>query len=65
MPKKIQNEDIEIATLARHFEEAHSSPRSAYESFRQLRRKWEESKAGLWIVYVKAYNWDMSQEDQK
>lgn len=55
----IENEDIQITTLAKHFEESFASPRSAYEAFRQLRRKWEESKAGLWIIYVKAYNYDM------
>ncbi len=58
MPK-IKNEDIAITTLAKHFEASYSSYRSAYEAFRQLRRKWEESKTGLWIIYVKAYNWDM------
>lgn len=52
MPKKIQNEDIDIKILSSHFGKT-------YEAMRQLKRKWEEEKAGLWIIYVKAYNWDM------
>ena len=29
------------------------------EAMRQLKRKWEREERGLWLVYVKAYNWDI------
>lgn len=48
----IRNENIDIRILADHFG-------NTYEAMRQLKRKWESDKTGLWIVYVKAYNWDM------
>ena len=48
----IKNEDISINVMAKHFEKTH-------EAMRQLKRKWEAEKSGLWIIYVKAYNYDM------
>ncbi len=38
--------------LANHFNKTE-------ENMRQLKRKYEATKIGLWIVYVKAYNYDM------
>ncbi len=50
MPK-VKNIDIDIAILAKHFGKT-------YEAMRQLKRKYEADKTGLWIIYVKAYNYD-------
>lgn len=47
----IKNENMDIKTLADHFEKS-------YEAMRQLKRKHEAGQGGLWIVYVKAYNYD-------
>ena len=48
----MKNTNIDHKTLAKHFNKTN-------EAMRQLKRKHEESKTGLWIVYVKAYNYDM------
>ena len=48
----MKNINIDHKTLAKHFSKTN-------EAMRQLKRKHEESKTGLWIVYVKAYNYDM------
>jgi len=53
---KIKNEDMSAYKLAKHFGKT-------YEAMRQLKRKWEAEKAGLWIVYVKAYNYDTGVEN--
>ena len=42
--------------LAKHFEDKFSSDKSAIEAMRQLKRKYEATKTGLWSVYVSAYN---------
>ena len=44
--------NIDHKILAKHFNKTN-------EAMRQLKRKYEESKTGLWVVYVKAYNYDM------
>lgn len=46
---------ITASMLAMHFG-------NTYEAMRQLKRKHEAGKGGLWLVYVKAYKWDKSQE---
>lgn len=51
---KPTNTNIDHKVLAKHFNKTN-------EAMRQLKRKWEESKTGLWIVYVKAYNYDIGQ----
>lgn len=54
----MDNITIDHKTLASHFAKTN-------EAMRQLKRKWEECQEGLWIVYVKAYNWDMSDINKK
>ena len=49
----MKNINIDHKTPAKHF----SKPTAA---MRQLKRKYEKGKTGLWIVYVKAYNFDLS-----
>ena len=48
----MKNITIDHKILAKHF-------RVTNEAMRQLKRKWEREERGLWIVYVKAYNWDI------
>ena len=47
----ILNITINHKTIASHFKKSD-------EAMRQLKRKWESTKTGLWSVYVKAYNYD-------
>lgn len=47
----MKNINIDHKTLATHFKKTD-------EAMRQLKKKWETEKKGLWLVYVKAYNWD-------
>jgi len=47
----MKNENIDHKTLAKHFKKTN-------EAMRQLKRKYESNKAGLWIVYAKAYSYD-------
>lgn len=54
----MKNIEIDHKVLASHFAKSN-------EAMRQLKRKWEESKTGLWIVYVKAYNYDIGQGQNK
>ncbi|MDD3443168.1 MAG: hypothetical protein PHW89_07890 [Sulfurimonas denitrificans] len=51
---KPNNTNIDHKVLAKHFNKTN-------EAMRQLKRKWEESETGLWIVYVKAHNYDIGQ----
>lgn len=51
------NEHIDYKELATHFR-GDRSVKSANEAFRQLKRKWKNEKKGLWLTYVKAYNFD-------
>ena len=44
--------------LADYFNKSH-------EAMRQLKRKHEATKEGLWSVYVRAYNWDTRETKQK
>ena len=44
--------DIDHKTLAKHFNKTN-------EAMRQLKRKYEKDKTGLWIIYVKAYACDV------
>ena len=53
----MKNENIDYKILSSHFNKTN-------EAMRQLKRKWEQSKDGLWIVYVKAYNYDISIKDR-
>lgn len=59
----MKNDDIDYKILAKHFQGGKKKP--SLEAFRQLSRKWEVEKKGLWIVYVKAYNYDMSLKVEK
>ncbi len=43
--------------LANHF---NKTP----EAMRQLKRKYEATKTGLWVVYVKAYSFDLIKKDK-
>ena len=52
----MKNTNIDHKTLASHFNKTN-------EAMRQLKRKYETEKTGLWIVYVKAYNFDKEVED--
>ena len=45
---------IDHKTLAKHFNKTN-------EAMRQLKRKFEDGKGGLWPVYVKAYMYDTKQ----
>jgi len=54
----MKNIKIDHKILAKHF---NKTP----EAMRQLKRKHEYTKDGLWIVYVKAYNHDISLEKEK
>lgn len=47
----MKNIKIDHKTLASHFNKTD-------EAMRQLKRKYENNETGLWIVYVKAYNYD-------
>ena len=47
----MKNETIDHKILSKHF---NKTP----EAFRQLKRKYEKDKSGLWSVYIKAFNWD-------
>jgi len=47
----MKNIKIDHKTLATHFNKTD-------EAMRQLKRKYEKYKIGLWSVYVKAYNYD-------
>jgi hypothetical protein len=44
---------IDHKILAKHFNKT-------IQAMHQLKQKWTKEKQGLWIVYVKAYNYDMS-----
>jgi len=57
------NTNIDHKIIAEHFQDKFSNLASAKEAMRQLIRKYEDSGTGLWIVYVKAYNYDMIQND--
>ena len=46
------NQKIDHKILASHFNKTN-------EAMRQLKRKYEDTQDGLWIIYVKAYNWDL------
>ena len=48
----MRNINIDHKTLSNHFNKTN-------EAMRQLKRKYEKDKTGLWIVYVKAYNYDI------
>ena len=48
----MKNETIDHKILAKHFNKTN-------EAMRQLKRKYEKDKTGLWIIYVKAYNCDV------
>jgi len=61
----MQNIKIDHKILAKHFKDKFSNEKSAIEAMRQLKRKHEATKTGLWIVYVKAYNFDMIMKDNK
>ena len=50
------NKNIDHKTLATHFKKTN-------EAMRQLKRKYEDTKNGLWIIYVKAYNWDSKDKE--
>ncbi len=52
----MKNENIDHKILAKHFSKTN-------EAMRQLKRKHEALKTGLWIVYVKAYNFDKKMHD--
>lgn len=52
----MKNETMEHKILAAHFGKTN-------EAMRQLKRKHEATGTGLWLVYVKAYNYD-TQEKQ-
>ena len=54
----MQNITIDHKTLASHFKKTN-------EAMRQLKRKYEADKTGLWIVYVKAYNYDIENQRNK
>jgi len=54
----MKNENIDHKVIAKHFHKEGKQIQSTIEAFRQLKRKHEKSKDGLWIIYVKAYNWD-------
>ena len=47
----MKNESIDHKIIAKHFHKTN-------ENFRLLKRKWESQKTGIWIIYVKAYNFD-------
>ena len=47
----MENIKIDHKALAKHFNKTN-------EAMRQLKRKYETDKTGLWLVYVKAYCWD-------
>jgi len=53
----IANININYKVLAKHFQGSRSE-KSANEAFRLLWKKWENEKRGLWVLYVKAYNFD-------
>ena len=52
--KIMKNINIDHKILAKHFNKTN-------EAMRQLKRKYEDTQTGLWIVYVKAYNFDLSE----
>jgi len=54
----MKNINIDHKTLAKHFNKTN-------EAMRQLKRKHEAIKAGLWMVYVKAYNHDNNIQGEK
>lgn len=54
----MENIEIDHKILAIHFKKTN-------EAMRQLKRKYETTKDGLWIVYMKAYNYDMNLEKEK
>ncbi len=52
----MKNENIDHKILAKHFNKTN-------EAMRQLKRKYETTKTGLWSTYVKAYNFDKKIHD--
>jgi len=54
---KPNNTNIDHKILASHFNKTN-------EAMRQLKRKHEATQDGLWLVYVKAYNWDNQTKNQ-
>jgi len=60
--RKMKNIKIDYRVLAKHFEDKFSNLRSATEAMKQLKEKHEAKKKSLWVIYVKAYNYDLSQE---
>jgi len=52
------NKDIDYKVLAKHFQGERTIV-IANEAFRKLRRKYEQGVPGKWIIFVKAYNYDI------
>ena len=50
--------EVDHSLVAEHFVLSFSNIKSATESMRQLKKKHEAGKGGLWAVYVKAYKYD-------
>lgn len=50
----MKNINIDHKILASHFKKTN-------EAMRQLKKKWEQEQVGLWLVYVKAYNYDIKE----
>ena len=55
----IKNIGIDHKVLATHFAERFSSRRGAVSGMKELKDKWHETQTGFWVVYVKAYNYDV------
>ena len=48
----MQNQNIDHKILSKHFNKT-------IQAMWRLKDKYKKTKTGLWIIYVKAYNWDL------
>jgi len=56
---KVFNEDIDHKIIALHFLDTYKNRRSAITGMLNLKNKWAKNQDSIWIVYVKAYNYDI------
>ena len=50
--------NIDHKILAKHFNKT-------IQAMHQLKQKWDKENKGLWIIYVKAYNYDTQDIESK
>ena len=54
----MKNINIDCKVLAKHFQDRFTNFRSASETMRISKQRYDEGKKSFWSIYVKAYNWD-------